>query len=243
MCKANQRRSPRASFFMKRPKRDPMSVLMSLREKAWVHMPDPLAAIPFEEMAAMQRLREIIDQSKLLQFLNQRHQTEKGERFVCVDERLISQQYPGQDPLAGCLTKIDAFIYVYDGITGPQVPTVKSRGDLRQYLGEVGFRHMLLELEKGCKIHRLCSENLRDDWVVIEPISQKPTIEARKEAFAMHARAKEVFQQIAQRISSEIASSDADTPHVYKDAFQFACEMKAALEPLAAMGRRIRGRQ
>jgi hypothetical protein len=228
---------------MRRPKRDPMSVLMSLREKAWAHMPDPLAAIPLDEMAAMQRLREIIDQSKLLQFLDKRQQTEKGERFVCVDETLIKQQYPGQDPLTGCLTKIDAFIYVYDAITGPQIPRVKSRGDLRQYLGEVGFRQMLLELQKGCEIHRFCSENLRDDWVVIEPISKKPSIEARKEAFAMHARAKEVFQQIGQKIKAEMASSDADTPQVYKDAFQFACEMKAALEPLAAMGRRIRARQ
>jgi hypothetical protein len=233
--------SAQASFVMnRRPKRDPMSVLMSIKRKARANEPRPLAAVPPDEVAAFQRLREIIEQSKLLQFLDKRQQTEKGERCVCVNEVLVSQQYPGLDPLAGSLTKIDAFIYVYDGMTGSQIPRPSAKGDLRQYLGEVGFRQMLLALQKGCEIHRFCTDHLRSDSVVIEPMTKKHTIDARKEAFAMHARAKEVFQQIAQKINDEIAASDADTPQVYQDAFQFAREMKAALEPLAAMGRQIR---
>jgi hypothetical protein len=228
---------------MRRPKRDPMSVLISMKEKAWKNQPAPLTAIPSDEIAAFQRLREILEQSRLLQFLDKRTQTESGERFVCIDETLINQLYPGQDPLAGCLTKIDAFIYVYDGITHLHTPRAKTRGDLRQYLSEVGFRQMLLELQQGCMIHRFCSNNLRTDLLAIDPLTNKPTIEARKDAFAMHARAKEVFKQIGQKINNEIEASDSDTPQVFKDALDFAREMKAALEPLATMGRRIRGRE
>jgi hypothetical protein len=159
---------------------------------------------------------------------------------LCVNEALVSQQYPGQDPLTGSLTRIDAFIYVYDGMTGPGFTQTRSRGDIRQYLGEVGFRQMLLELQRACRVHRFCAENLRSDRIVMEPISKKPTAEARIEAFAMHARAKEVFLQIAQKINAEIDASDTDAPQVYKDAFEFSREMTAALEPLATMGRQVR---
>jgi len=62
---SNTRQSFQASLFMKRPKRDPLSVLEAMRKKAWAHRPDPLVAIPFDELAAFQGLRQIIEQTRL----------------------------------------------------------------------------------------------------------------------------------------------------------------------------------
>ncbi len=217
-------------------KANAMSLLLAMKERAWLSRPLPLATIPAEEIAAFGRLREILAESRLLQFLDKK----QGERFLCVDEDLISQHYPGLDPLAGGLSPIDAFIYVYDGITAAERPRPRGKGDLRQFLGEVGFRQMLLALDRACKIHRFCAEHLRPDVVFIEPITQKPTIEARKEALGNHARAREVFQIIARNIQDEMAATDCDTPQVYRDAYQFACAMREALEPLARIAKQVR---
>src|SRR5438309_1371481 len=98
----------------RRQKIDPMSLLLALKERVWVDRPLPLAAIPGDEIAAFQMLADILAQSRLLQFLDKKQQTPAGERFLCVNEDLISQQYPRVDPLSGGLSRIDAFIYVYD---------------------------------------------------------------------------------------------------------------------------------
>jgi hypothetical protein len=226
----------------RRPKLDPMSVLVSIKKKMAAHRPAPLASLPREEIAAFQKLRELIEPGKLLPYLDKREKTAQGERIVCINEELVGQHFPGVDPLNGRLPGIDAFIYVYDGITGHDRAAPKNRGDLRQFLGEVGFRQLLLELDKACKIHRFCADHLSPDRIVIEPLTKKPAIDARKAGFAIPARAKEVFQQFAKTISDEMAATAAQPPQVYQDAFQFARAMSVALEPLAMMGKQIRGR-
>jgi hypothetical protein len=221
----------------KRPKLDPMSILLSIRDKR----PEPRKVMPLttlapEEVAAFQALRAIIEQSKLLQYLDKKD----GERFVCINEALVEQNYPGLDPLSGRMPGIDAFIYVYDGITSHELRRKSTPGDVRQFLGEIGFRQLLLELDKACKIHRYCCERVRSSAYVTEPITKKYLYDARREALLIHARAREVFQQIAHKIHLEMVATDLETPPVYRDAYQFSCEMKQALEPLARIGKQIR---
>lgn len=227
----------------KRQKLDPMSVLLSFREK----QPTPRKSMPLteiapEEVAAFQVLSAIIGQSKLLQHLNKKESSAQSQRFVCINEALVGEHYPGLDPLAGQLPGIDAFIYVYDGITPPGSPGRRtiSRGDVKQYLGEIGFRQLLLELDSACKIHRFCCDNLHAARFVTEPLTKKSLVDARRHAFLIHARAREVFQQIANKLRVEIEASDLETPPVYRDAYQFSCAMTQALEPLARIGKQVR---
>ena len=226
----------------KRQKLDPMSVLVSFRAKRAMPAPRPtlLPSIPPEEMSAFQGIRHIIEQSKLLPYLDKRELTSTGERVICISEDLVNQLFPGTDPLTGNLPAIDAFIYVYDGIIGHESHRARTKGDLRQFLGEVGFRQMLLELDKACRIHEFCCANVRRNGINIEPITKKNVIDARRDAFSIHARAKEVFQQIAMKIKHEMDAADFETPPVYHDAYQFACDMRLALEPLARIGKQIR---
>lgn len=223
----------------RRPKRDPLSLLISLKQKMAAHKSVPLAVLPCEEIAAFQRLRALIEPGKLLPYLDKREAS--GARVATIDESVIAQHYPGVDPLTGRLPGIDAFIYVYDGITGHERTMPRTRGDLRQFLGEIGFRALLLELDRGCKIHRYCCDHLSPGKILIEPLTRKTTFEARKEAFAIHARAKEVFQQIAHKINDEMGATPDEPLQVYKEAFQFARDMRTALEPLALMARQVRG--
>jgi hypothetical protein len=225
---------------MKRVKLDPLSLLLALKEKAKRDRPLPLARIPHEEIVAFRTLRDILAPSRLLPYLDKKVSTRTGERFVCVNEDLVSLQYPGVDPLAGSLARIDAFIYVYEGITDADRPGARTKGDFRQFLGEGGFRQLLVELDRACKIHQFCTEHLHAARVILEPLTGKPTREARKEAFRLHARAKEVFLLIARKLQEEIAATEEDAPAVYRDAYQFACDMKTTLEPLARMGKEIK---
>ena len=73
--------------------------------------------------------------------------------------------------------------------------------------------------------------------VVGGPWRGRPTAEARRDAFAIPALAREVFQQIARRIRGEV---EADTPTVYRAAYRFACDVRQALEPLSRMGKQVR---
>jgi hypothetical protein len=98
----------------------------------------------------------------------------------------------------------------------------------------------LLELHRACQIHQFCASNVHASRVVTEPITRKPTVDARKEAFAIHARAREVFHQIARRIGAEINGGGADLPRVLTDACRFAREMTVVLEPLANAARHVR---
>ena len=75
----------------------------------------------------------------------------------------------------------------------------------------------------------------------MEPITSKPTIEARKEALAIHRRAREVFHQIGNRIAADINGSDSDLPRVLADACRCARTMTAVLEPLASIAQQVRG--
>lgn len=200
----------------------------------------PLTSIDPDEIAAFQTLRAIIEQSKLLQYLDKKDPSAECQRVVCINEALIEQHYPGLDPLSGRLPGIDAFIYVYDGITSHELRRPAARGDVRQYLGEIGFRHLLLELDTACRIHRFCCDNVRTTGFVTEPLTKKTLIDARRDAFLIHAQAREVFQQIANKIQVEIESSNLETPAVYRHAYQFSCDMTQALEPLARIGKQVR---
>jgi len=227
---------------MKRQKLDPMSVLLSIRDKKPpLRKIVPLGTIAAEEVAAFAALRAIIEQSKLLQYLDRKEPTAHGdERLVSINEALIEQHYPGVDPLTGRLPGMDAFIYVYDGITSHQLRRPATPGDVRQYLGEVGFRQLLLELDKSCKIHRYCCEHLPSAATAIEPITNSHLAEARRRSLLIHARGREFFQQIANKLRAEMDASDLETPPVYRDAYQFACDMKHALEPLARIAKQVR---
>ena len=225
---------------MKRRKLNPLSVLTSLKRRMEASRPLPLVFVPHDENAAFQALRTLLAQSKLLPSLDHNQNTARGERFVCINEDLLAQLYPGLSPFTHRLPSIDAFIYVYEGISDRDIVTKRDRGDLRPFLGEVGFRQLLRELERACKIHRFCIDNLRADRIVIEPITGKPTIEARKEAFGIPARGKEVFQQITLKISGEIEGTGADLPPVFSDARDFSHEMKMVLEPLARISKQVR---
>ncbi|MGH2551608.1 MAG: hypothetical protein ACRDHN_19655, partial [Thermomicrobiales bacterium] len=152
-----------------------MSVLMSIREKAPApKKAPPLPAISIDEVNAFQALRVILGQSRLLQYLDKKDITSLSERVVSINENILAQHYPGIDPLSGRLPGIDAFIYVYDGITHHDLRRPSTRGDVRQYLGEIGFREMLLELDRACHIHRYCCEHARFDGYRLEPITNKP---------------------------------------------------------------------
>jgi hypothetical protein len=224
---------------MKRRRIDPVSVLISLKKRSVAVRPAPLASIPADEIAAFQTLAQILQRSKLMAILDQKEATPRGERAICIDEALLAKIYPGLNPLADPLPEIDAFIYVYEAMSGHDIVT-RAKGDLRQYLGGAGFRHLLLELKRSCQIHQFCVENLRGGQVVIEPITLKPTIEARKDALAIHGQAKEVFHQMAERMQREISAANGDLPRVFMDACRFAGEMTAMLTPLALAGRRVR---
>jgi hypothetical protein len=218
-----------------------MSVLLSIRDKRPApRKVMPLTTLATEEVAAFHALRTIIEQSKLLQYLDKKELSSHGERFVCINEALVEQNYPGLDPLSGRMPGIDAFIYVYDGITSHELRRATTPGDVRQYLGEIGFRQLLLELDKACKIHRFCCEHVRSSAYISEPITKKYLYDARRDALLIHARAREVFQQIANKIRLEMEAGNLETPPVYRDAYQFSCEMKQALEPLARIGKQIR---
>jgi hypothetical protein len=225
---------------MKRQKTDPLSLLISLKRKNAATTPLPLVSIPPEEAAAFQALRQILGGGKLFAYLDKKEMTDHGERAVCINENLLAQVYPGLNPLTDSLPPFDSFIYVYEGVSGRDGILSANRGDLRQYLGELGFRQLLLELSRSCQIHQFCASHLRPNLVVIEPITGKATIEARRDALAIQARAREVFHQIAERIGAEIATSDADAPPVIAAAHRFACEMAAILSPLAWAGKRMR---
>jgi hypothetical protein len=223
-----------------KPKRDPVSVLTWFKRKCAAAAPAPLAFMAREELAAFRRLREIIGPSKLLPYLDQKQLTPQGERPVYIDEALLARHYPGLDLLTGSLPGIDAFIYVYDGITGQEVQGTKTRGDLRHLLDQVGFRDMLLGLARACRIHQFCGDNVHGKRVVTEPLTRKPVSEARKEALAMPRQAKEVFRQIADRLAAELATAPDDAPQVIRDAKDFAHAMHEALEPLARIGKQLR---
>jgi hypothetical protein len=220
---------------MRRQKLDPLSVLRAMRmQMPVVTRAQPLAAIPVHEISAFDAVHAHLQQSKLLPLLSTTH------TIVCITDELIRQHYPGIDPLAGGMAPIDAFIYVYEGMTEHERRRAWAKGDVSQFLGETGFRELLVELTRACRIHHFCSLNLRGDTVVTEPITKKPTIEARKEAFAVTARARVAFQQMAGKIEKEIAATGDDTPPVYRDAHQFARAMQNDLAPLASIGKQLR---
>jgi hypothetical protein len=218
---------------MRRKKTDPLSLLVSLKDKLAAARPVPLAVIPPAEIAAFQALRQALARSRLFPYLDQ---------TVCINERLIANLYPGLDPLADPLLEMDSFIYVYESMSGRDINAGRARGDLRKHFSELGFRQMLLELNRSCRIHQFCADNL-SNAVVIEPITKKPTSDARKEALAIHPGAKAVFHQIAERISAEIDGDELEVPRVLMDARRFAWEMKAILEPLAWASRQLAGRK
>jgi hypothetical protein len=217
--------------------------LVSLKDKLAAARPVPLAVIPPAEIAAFQTLRQTLARSRLFPHLEKKNTPDGGEQLVCINERLIASLYPGLDPLSDPLLEIDSFIYVYEGMSGRDIITSRARGDLRKHFGEVGFRQMLLELKRSCRIHQFCADNLRPDAILIEPITNKPTRDARKEALAIHPGAKAVFHQIAERISAEIDGDKLEVPRVLMDARRFAWEMKAILEPLAWASRQLAGRK
>jgi hypothetical protein len=225
----------------KRPKLDPMSVLVSLRQKrSAAALPMPLASIPAEEIAAFQALRVLFEQNKLMPYLSTKEQTPQGERVVCINEDLLNQEYPRLNPLTDPLPGIDAFIYVYEGISGHDSHKRGAKGDPRLFLGELGFRELLLELAKACDIHRFCCGHLHREVVIVEPITQKPTADARRDAFAFSGRAKAVFQQIASRLRREMIALGNEPPQAYSDAYQFTCDIQHVLEPLARIGKQVR---
>lgn len=215
---------------MRTRKNDPVSILYSFREKTVRPGPAPLTFIPPEENAVFQSLREALAASKLLAYLDKKEQ--------CIDEELLAELYPDLDPLTDPLPEIDAYIYVYESMARRDVQTNGAKGDLRSFFGEGGFRRLFLELDRACRIHRFCAEHLTTSTVVVEPMTRKTIAEARKEAFAIHARAKEVFHQIALQISADMEEGDA--PRVILDALRFAQRMAGILGPLAMLGRQVR---
>jgi hypothetical protein len=238
---ANHRLISVDRYMKKRPKLDPLSVLMSLRQKRTA-LPAPtlLTSVLSEEIAGFQALSKLFEQSKLMPCLAEKEFTDQGERIVSISEEVLGQHYPGLNPLCDRLPGLDAFIYVYDGITGHGSRKASVKGDVRPFLGERGFRELLIELASACSIHRFCWEHVNPNQVIVEPITKKPTSEARRDAFAILARAKAVFQQIASRLRSEMSALGSEPPQAYRDAYQFTCEIQQTLEPLVRMGKQVR---